>query len=71
MGKNFDIAKFVQMKSEMERALKVIEQLKALPNCYSCSKLECDFRLVDDSNPSRYNCPLYEIDFSADIVENV
>jgi hypothetical protein len=71
MGKKYDIAKFIQMKGEMERVAKVIEQLKSLPNCYSCSKTECEFRLVDDSLPSRYNCPLYLRDNNIDIVENI
>lgn len=58
-------------KSEIERASNVIKQLKTLPNCYSCSKLDCPHRLVDDSAPSRYNCPLYERDPERDLVENI
>lgn len=72
MGKKFDISQLIKMRLELERASIVINQLKSLPNCYSClQRNTCNFALVDDSKPSRYNCPLYEIDFSADIVENV
>lgn len=72
MGKKFDISQLIKIRSELERASGVINQLKSLPNCYSCLKRdECSFSLTDDSIPSRYNCPLYEVDTSADIVENI
>lgn len=59
------------IKRSMTKVADVIQQLKSLPNCYSCIKSDCPFRLVDDSAPSRYNCPLYERDPERELVENI
>lgn len=77
MNKLPKLSEFLNMKSKLERVLKVIDQLKALPNCYSCtgSQLDengetmCIYCCIDDSEPSRYNCPLYERDETKEIVE--
>lgn len=62
-------AMFVSVKSELERANEFLKVLKSLPNCYHCSgrlvdpdSLQpfCQFCIVDDGIPSRYNCPLFE-----------
>lgn len=68
--KNFNpVAAFVQLKTELESANVFLTQLKSLPNCYICSgrvidpdtkQPFCQFCIVDDGIPSRYNCPLFE-----------
>ena len=63
------VAAFVQLKTELEGAQTFLAQLKALPSCYNCTGrlIEpetgypfCDWCIVDDGLPSRYNCPLFE-----------
>lgn len=63
------VAMFVQLKTELEGAQAFLAQLKALPNCYNCTgrlvdlntqQPCCQFCIVDDGIPSRYNCPLFE-----------
>lgn len=63
------VAMFVQLKTELEGAQAFLAQLKALPNCYNCTGrlvdpnsqlLFCEWCIVDDGIPSRYNCPLFE-----------
>lgn len=60
----------LNLRGELTRIAAVMQQLKALPNCYSCAKEDCEHRLVDDSMPSRYNCPLYVRDENKPLVEN-
>lgn len=72
MKNKANLAQLMLMKGELQRVAKVIEDLKALPNCYSCMTREvCPHCLTDDSKPSRYNCPLYIRDDTVDIVENI
>lgn len=63
------VAMFVSLKTELEGAQAFLNQLKSLPNCYNCTgrlvdpgtQLPfCEWCIVDDAVPSRYNCPLFE-----------
>lgn len=51
------LSELLNLKQQLEKISAVITDLKALPNCYSCSKqLICPHCLIDDAKPSRYNC---------------
>lgn len=59
----------VQLKTELVKAGEFVQILKALPNCYNCTgrlisedtqQPFCQYCIVDDGIPSRYNCPLFE-----------